>query len=236
LIQHSSRDDLLKVARSLGDFRDRVVFVGGCAVVFLVPDSVVPTIRPTEDVDCILYVPSRASYYLEVVEPLRSLGFSECVEPGSPICRWVVEGVAVDVMPTSDEILGFSNRWYDFAIQDPLVLEPLPDLQIRVIGQAAFLATKFEAFANRGQGEYEGNTDIEDIISVTAYCPDLADRIRQAPMELQDFLQLCASGMLALSSLPELISAALPGDRVSQSSIPSVIHTFRLMASKGELA
>ncbi len=208
------------------------MFVGGCAVVFLVPDSVVPAIRPTEDVDCILHVASRAKYHLEVVERLRALGFSECVEPGAPICRWVVEGISVDVMPTSEEVLGFSNRWYDLAIQDPVVLEPIPSLQIRVIGHAAFLATKFEAFANRGQGVYEGNTDIEDIISVLAYCPHLADRVIRAPLVLQEFLQVCSAGLLMLPALPELISAALPGDRVSQSSIPSVMNTLRLMASK----
>lgn len=152
----ASRDDLMKVARFLGELRNDVVFVGGCAVVFLVPDSVVSTIRPTEDVDCILHVASRAKYYLEVMERLRALGFSECIEPGAPICRWKIEGISVDVMPTDEGVLGFSNRCYDLALQDHVVLEPLPHLQIRVIGHAVFLATKFEAFANRGQGEYEG--------------------------------------------------------------------------------
>lgn len=232
MIQHTSRDDLLRVAQCLGELREQVVFVGGCAVVFLVPDSVVGSIRATEDVDCILRVASRSKYYSDVVERLRALGFSECTEAGAPICRWVIHGISVDVMPTTEEILGFSNRWYDFALVSPILLEPIPQLQIRVISHAAFLATKFEAFANRGRGEYEGSTDIEDILSVLAYCPELTDRINEAPEAVREYLRTCATTLLALRNLPELVSAALPGDRVSQSAVPFVLGTLRAVAGQ----
>ena len=232
---HSSRIDLLKVAQHLGELREDVVFVGGCAVVFLVPKSSVASIRPTEDVDCILKVASRAQYYREVVERLRSLGFSECTEAGAPICRWVIEGISVDVMPTSEEVLGFTNRWYDFALTDPIVLEPIPNVSIRVINHVAFLATKFEAFGSRGRGEYEGNTDIEDILSVLAYCPGLEKRIKRAPRPIRDYLKFCALEFVALRNLAELVSAALPADRVSQSAVPAVLEILRSLADEREL-
>jgi hypothetical protein len=49
---------------------------------------------------------------------LRQLGFSQGTEPDDPICRWVVEDVKVDVMPTDEDILGFSNKWYSQAIEN----------------------------------------------------------------------------------------------------------------------
>lgn len=192
----------------------------------------VASIRPTEDVDCILRVASRSKYYSEVVDRLRASGFSECTEPGAPICRWSIDGILVDVMPTAEEILGFSNRWYDFAMASPIVLEPIPQLYVRIISHVAFLATKFEAFANRGQGEYEGSTDIEDILSVLAYCPDVNERIKEAPEVVREYLRNCSVMLLSLRNLHELVSAALPGDRVSQSAVPLVLGTLHAIAGQ----
>ncbi|MBT9585064.1 hypothetical protein IV102_17105 [bacterium] len=229
--EHSSKVDLLRVAEHLGDLREEVVFVGGCAVVFLVPPVNVPSIRPTEDVDCIIKVDSRAQYYRGVVDRLRPLGFSECTDHGAPICRWVVEGIRVDIMPTAADILRFTNRWYEFALAEPVIVQATPDLRIRVIGLAAFLATKFEAFASRGQGEHAGDTDMEDILSVLAYRQDASQMVSQAPQALREFLQLCATKLLELSGLAELVSAALPGDNVSQSAVPAVLETLRTLAA-----
>ncbi|MFN8611851.1 MAG: hypothetical protein U0931_30180 [Vulcanimicrobiota bacterium] len=136
----------------------------------------------------------------------------------------------MDVMPTTEEVLGFTNRWYDFALSDPILLEPVPSVRIRVINHVAFLATKFEAFANRGRGEYQGNTDIEDILSVLAYCPDVAERIENAPRPVREYLKVSALELLALRDLTDLISAALPADRISQSAVPAVLETLRLMS------
>jgi hypothetical protein len=41
---------------------------------------------------------------------LRSLGFEEDVSEDAPVCRWRIGGIALDVMPTDAEILGFSNK------------------------------------------------------------------------------------------------------------------------------
>jgi len=38
-------------------------------------------------------------------------GFSNDVESGV-ICRYKIKGIVVDVMPTSEGILGFANQWY----------------------------------------------------------------------------------------------------------------------------
>jgi hypothetical protein len=99
------------VAEHLGDLRERVVFLGGAATALLITDKAIPDVRITTDVDVIVEIGSRGEYY-RLAETLRSLGFEEDVSEDAPVCRWRIGGIALDVMPTDAEILGFSNKWY----------------------------------------------------------------------------------------------------------------------------
>jgi hypothetical protein len=45
------------VARHLGELRDKVVFVGGCATGLFVSDPAMPEVRATQDVDVIVEAP-----------------------------------------------------------------------------------------------------------------------------------------------------------------------------------
>jgi hypothetical protein len=67
-------------------------------------------------VDVIVEVASY-SQYAKLSKRLRKLGFSEDSSEGAPICRWASEGMLLDVMPTDEKILGFSNRWYGPALR-----------------------------------------------------------------------------------------------------------------------
>jgi hypothetical protein len=98
------------VAERLGPLRDRVVFVGGAVRGLLLTDPGAAPERPTDDVDVIVEATSAADLDALGVQ-LRALGFREDASPGAPICRWLVGGVKVDVMPTEGKVLGFRNRW-----------------------------------------------------------------------------------------------------------------------------
>src|SRR5580700_2506454 len=91
-------DPLLVVARHLGGLRDRVVFVGGMIRSLLVTDPAAGRARPTDDVDLIVDVPTQLAYYA-LNKTLRDQDFREAHEEGAPLCRWIVDGVRVDVMP-----------------------------------------------------------------------------------------------------------------------------------------
>jgi hypothetical protein len=104
-------DPVLVVARHLGDLRERVVFVSGMIRSLLVTDPAAGGARPTDDVDLIVEVPTTVAYYA-LNQTLRDQNFREANEAGAPLCRWIVEGVRVDVMPVDPAILGFSNVWY----------------------------------------------------------------------------------------------------------------------------
>jgi len=49
-----------------------------------------------------------ASYaeYARFSKRLRNLGFSEDSSEGAPICRWLIDRMKLDVMPTDETILG----------------------------------------------------------------------------------------------------------------------------------
>ena len=42
---------IIDVAKRLGDLRDKVVFVGGCATGLFITDPAIPEVRATQDVD-----------------------------------------------------------------------------------------------------------------------------------------------------------------------------------------
>jgi hypothetical protein len=46
-------------------------------------------------------VATRAQYY-QLAERLRQHGFSEDTSEGAPVCRWVGNGITLDVMPVDD--------------------------------------------------------------------------------------------------------------------------------------
>ena len=139
------------VAHRLGDaLRRRLVFTGGAVVGLLITDPAMPSIRPTEDVDLVAHVLARAEFD-EVEVALRAQGFRPDMSPDAPICRWRVDHVTVDVMPTLEAILGFSNRWYPLAVTSADTMVLPSGLAIHLVQAPVFVATKLEAFHGRGK-------------------------------------------------------------------------------------
>ena len=174
-----NRDQVVTVARALGDLSKDVVFLGGACVGLLVTDPVARSVRPTTDVDVAIEVASYAEYQGRVGSALRAVGFVECTEDGAPICAWRIAGIRVDVMPTDVAVLGFTNPWYQAAI-DTAVEYDLGGTTIRPITAPYFLATKFVAFADRGERDYYGSHDLEDILAVVDGRPNLGREIAAA--------------------------------------------------------
>ena len=131
--QPSIHIEMIKqVARSLGPLRSKVVFLGGSATGFQITDSAEPDVRATKAVDIIVEVASRVEYH-QLEKTLRELGFFQKMEKDDPICRWYIDEVIVDVMPTDENILGFSNRWYLQAIKNSATVELDRKFKIRIV-------------------------------------------------------------------------------------------------------
>jgi len=114
---------LEKAVHRLDSLADEMVFLGACATGLLLTDPAAPPIRGTLDVDVIVESASLAEYH-RLAKKLRKRGFREDLSPDAPICRWKTKEIILDVMPTSQQILGFGNRWFEpaFTRAKPVVL------------------------------------------------------------------------------------------------------------------
>lgn len=152
------------VQNALVELLPDVVFVGG-ATVELYADRPVAEVRPTDDVDIVVELAYYGNY-AAFEEKLRAKGFVNDIESGV-ICRYSITGIIVDVMPTSENILGFANRWYKEAHAKAQPVEVDEDMMpVYIFTAPYFIATKLEAFKDRGGKDGRTSTDFEDIVFV----------------------------------------------------------------------
>ena len=174
-ILNPNLDILERTVDQLGELIDRLVFLGGCATGLLLSDLAAPPIRLTQDVDVITEAATWAEYN-RLSELLRAKGFQEDSSEGAPICRWRVENIILDVMPTDPEILGFGSTWYQEAVEEATLLTLPSGRSIRMITAPYFIACKFAAFDGRGNNDFMMSHDIEDIVAVIDGRPELSGR------------------------------------------------------------
>lgn len=218
------------VAERLGSrLREELVFVGGAVTGLLITDPAQPTIRPTEDVDLIVHAATRADYHL-VEDALRGRGFVNDMSADAPICRWRIGAVIVDVMPTLEDILGFSNRWYPLALETAERIELPSGTAIRLVSAPVFLGTKLEAFAHRGNNDYLFSHDLGDVISVIDGRDELVEECRAQHESLKDYLRERFSNLLATTSFREALPGHVPGDAASQARLPDLQERLQLLA------
>ena len=175
------------IANALGPLRERLVLVGGCAAGLLFTDPAAAPARVTYDVDLLAEVAALSGYH-QLEKEFSRLGFKRDMSADAPICRWRLGELEVDLMPTESSILGFSNQWYPLAVETSQRLTLPSGITIRLISAPAFMATKFVAFADRGNGDFLASHDLEDIINLIDGRPELIDEVAQSPTELRSYL------------------------------------------------
>lgn len=168
----------------LGAISNDILFVGG-SIVPLLFTSDSNYFRATLDVDCVINVEALVDYY-GFVAKLKHQGFKEMMNDNEPICRLAKNDIVVDIMPTSN-VIGFTNSWYLPAFNNPTIYHA-NGFSIRVISAVYFIATKLEAFQNRGKNDFMGSHDMEDIISVIECRAEIIDEISLADMDVKKFI------------------------------------------------
>jgi predicted nucleotidyltransferase len=220
-----------RVAQRLDKLRDSVVFVGGAVVDLLITDPAAPAVRPTKDVDVIIEVASLYDYY-KLADLLRSLGFKEDAQTeAGPVCRWVIDDIKVDTMPVEGQVLGFSNPYYRAAVETAVLREIADGITIRLISAPCFLATKLEAFRDRGDGDFMGSSDMEDVIAVLDGRPEVIDEIRDAPHEVQHFLVKSFSAFLEDDDFLDSLSGHLEFEGDNLARVQIFLQRVRAIAS-----
>jgi predicted nucleotidyltransferase len=226
-----NRDLLVRTARRLAPLLGELVLVGGHVAELLVTDPAATRVRPTDDVDVVVRVATRAQYHVWE-ERLQRLGFSPDASAGAPICRRrSSDGLVLDVMPTDEQILGFSNRWYPLAVDTAEWITLDGDLRIRAASAPAFLATKWVAFKQRGAGDAMDSHDFEDIVMVIAGRPSVVDEIAAAPDEVRTWLAERTRAFLEGRWAEDAIEGALPDARLVPGFFGVVVERFHAIGS-----
>ncbi len=189
-----SVDLIESAADALGpELCGEVAFLGAASLSLWSTEPGAPPLRPTEDVDVVVEVGSRIEYYA-LGERLKEREFGEDADSGQ-VCAWRHRPtqVRVDVMPTEEEILGFTNRWYADALRVAIEYTLPSGTKILAVPPPYLLATKIEAFKGRGRGsdgelDYLGSRDFEDIVSLIDARPELVDELLAGDEELSEYV------------------------------------------------
>lgn len=186
------------VATALDTLKEKVVFVGG-ATISLYPERQVFEVRPTDDVDVIIEILNYKDR-AELEDKLRSIGFLHDMESGV-VCRYRIDGIIVDIMPTNDPSIGFSNKWYPAGFNHAVDYVIDDSCTVRILSAPYFIATKLEAFKGRGKNDGRTSQDFEDIIYVLENRDAIWEEMNAADEDVKDYLR---SEFLNLLNNPNL--------------------------------
>lgn len=220
---------LESVVAALGPLCPRFVFVGGCVTGLLITEAASPPVRTTRDVDVIVEVVSLGEYHT-LEHQLQQAGLRHDRSQDAPVCRWLAGSALLDVMPTDRAVLGFGNRWYDEAVRTAVTYTLPSGTSIRLITAPVFIATKLEAFADRGDGDFLASHDLEDIIAIIDGRPALADEAAVASPEIRRHLSAQMKVLLQSSAFLNALPGHLPGDSVSQARLPLILERMQRLS------
>lgn len=200
---------LVGMAQAMGPLCDQVVFVGGCATGLLLDDAGLMDVRSTVDVDAIVEVASLAGYH-RLTEQLMQRGFKQTLADNTPPFRWYWNRMQLDLVPLDEKVLGFANPWYRVGFEAALVTDVAFGLMLRHLSAPHFLATKFEAFKDRGQNDVYLSHDLEDIMTVVEGRSTVATEVGAAAADVRRHVGHSVAALLALpafhNALPGLLS------------------------------
>lgn len=200
---------LTSIANAMGPLREQVVFVGGCATGLLITQPLAADARATEDVDAIVEVASLVGYHA-LAGQLMELGFKQTMADNTPPFRWYWNGMQLDLVPLDEKVLGFANRWYQPGFVAAITATLPSGLQLRHLSAPYFMATKLEAFKDRGNNDVYLSHDLEDVITVVDGREELINELATAPHEVRDFVAQTLRGILLhtdfANGLPGIVS------------------------------
>jgi predicted transcriptional regulator len=164
----------VKIAKALGELNRKVVFVGGAMVSLYIDDPSAEDIRPTKDIDLTFQITTTHELE-ELRQSLAEKGFHEQSD-SSVICRFVFEDLLVDVMSTQSIGWAPSNRWFEPGFNSAITIL-LEDTAVQILPLPYFLASKLDAFFDRGVKDLYASHDLEDIVYLFNYGTTIVNQI-----------------------------------------------------------
>jgi predicted nucleotidyltransferase len=203
----SHKDNLIRIKavyNALAHLRNDVVFVGGATVSFYV-DRMAEEVRPTNDIDILIELWTYKDYTV-IEAQLRTIGFENDFEAGV-ICRYRIQGIVVDIMPTGDQVLGFSNKWYPQEFKKAIDFMIDERVTVKILSVEYFIASKLEAFKGRGKNDGRTSSDFEDIIYVLENRSLVWDEMKNASADIKEYLKSEFKALVANPFFEEWLDA-----------------------------
>lgn len=217
-----------EVAAALKTIEEQIVFVGGAVVSLYTDDPAADEIRPTQDVDMTINI-MNLGHWVSLQEKLVTLGFNPDPQ-GHAICSYKYKDIPVDIMSVEDGPLGPANRWYKIGFRD-LWSVNANDQEVNILSAPCFLATKFEAYNNRGL-DYRTSHDIEDIVYVLDNRTTIVSEIKNEQKVIKEFLIAQLKVMIELGILEEVLMTHIHPLMVVE-RMPIVMDKIQIILDKG---
>ena len=190
-----------KIASALGALNKDMVYVGGAVVSLYITDEGAEQPRPTKDIDISVQI----STYTQM-DILREKLAAKKIYPApteTVIYRYSYEDILIDFIPYEATSLGPTNSWLKPGFVKAYPIK-IGDSEIKILPVSLFLATKWEAFKNRGNDPRMSH-DFEDIIYIIDNNLKVVDDVINADEEVQRFLKEMSKEILFHSSCNEII-------------------------------
>lgn len=216
-----------EVAEALKDLKDNMVFVGGAVVSLYTDDPAADEIRPTQDIDMTINMVN-LGHWSHIQEKLGKLGFHP--DPfGHAICSYKYKDIPVDIMSAEDGPLGPANTWYKVGFNNLWTVKA-KDQEIKILSAPCYLATKFEAFANRGS-DIRSSHDMEDIIYILDNRINIVAEISESEDRIKQFLKTQLMTIINNGLLEEVLMAHIH-PLMQQERLPLVIEKINQIVKK----
>lgn len=186
----SYKDNINRIEIIAEGFKELIsdtIFIGGACIQFYVVNPKLRDYRPTKDIDCIVKIYSYFEF-AKLSDRLRQLKFKNDTSENAPIVRWVFNGVYVDTIPEESSIVGYRDiKWFKEGRKYAIEKELPSGKKIKILSLPYFLATKFEAWQDRGGGDFLADPDIEDIVNILDGIDD-CNEIVTSPLGVRNYL------------------------------------------------
>jgi hypothetical protein len=160
---------------------------------------------------------------------LRDAGFTHDSSERAPLCRWLLGSLQVDIMPTKGARHGLNTVWFAEALAAATAVT-FGGSTFRVASPVGFLATKYVAFCDRGQGDFFASHDVEDFIAVVDGRAWIADEVNHAAEPLRGVVVSAVSEWLGAADFVEALSGLLPFDAATQARLPGLRAKLQAIA------
>ena len=215
--------EMLEVAAQLlGELCDDLVFLGGATVGLWVTDPAAPPPRSTRDVDALVQTTTRQGYR-EVEQRLERKRFRLDID--GVTCRFVHADaeLVLDVMPTASGLLGLRGDWLAEAYAHATTHRLPSGRMIRLVDPPHLLATKLEAFGDRGADDFLASDDFADIVTLLDGRSQLLDEVLSSPQPLRRYVARRFGEISVHRDFVDGLHGNLPPDRASQAHVDQII-------------